>query len=192
MMAHAAQFFTEEELLAAAAALEVEAVRSYRYLAAWWEAQGHRELTALFDQFAAMEVEHVAAARARNPGVVPARAAEYLPRPAPPDHDAWRSALLTPYAALSFAVREEENAAAFYLRVAEQAATPAIRMLAETLAREERGHAALLRRLRRAAFHVARAGAALPGRTTRPGPAPPICNLRGVARGNDGGLLLGK
>lgn len=184
-MAQAAQFFTEEELLAAAAALEVEAVRSYRYLAAWWEAQGHRELTALFDQFAAMEVEHVAAARARNPGVLPAPAREHLPRPAPSDDEAWRSALLTPYAALSFAVREEENAAAFYLRVAEQAATPAIRMLAQTLAREERAHAALLRRLRRAAFHVARASAALPGRTRRPGPPPKLRDLTAIAKGND-------
>lgn len=159
-MAQAVQFISEEELLAAAAALEVEAVRSYRYLAAWWEARGHRELTVLFDQLAAMEAEHVAAARVRTPDAVPAVASEAMQRPAPPDDDTWRSALLTPYAALSFAVREEENAAAFYGRVATEAASPALRALATTLAGEERMHAALLRRFRRAAFHVARAGAA--------------------------------
>jgi rubrerythrin len=159
-MAQAAQFMSEEELLAIAAVLEVEAVRNYRYLAAWWEARGHRELTVLFDRLAAMEAEHVAAARERTPDIVPAVAAEPGKRPAPPDDDAWRSALLTPYAALAFAVREEENAAAFYFRVAAEAASPALRALATTLAGEEREHAALLRRFRRAAFHVARAGAA--------------------------------
>lgn len=185
-MAQAAQFISEEELLAAAAVLEVEAVRSYRYLAAWWEARGHRELTVLFDQLAAMEAEHVAVARVRTPDVVPAVAAEPMQRPAPPDDDAWRSALLTPYAALSFAVREEENAAAFYVRVAAEAASPSIRALATTLAGEEREHAALLRRFRRAAFHGARADA------TRFRTLPPVRDISGRTQGGADRPQFGK
>jgi rubrerythrin len=148
---------SEEDLLIAAASLEAAAARRYRYLAAWWEAQGERALTALFDRLAALEKEHVAAVLARRPeaGIVP------LPNstcgPPPLDDAAWRSALLTPYRALSLAVREEERAFAFYAEVAAHAATSALRALAEELARDELDHAAILRRARRAAYRDERA-----------------------------------
>lgn len=142
---------TVEELLTAALALEVAAARRYRYLAAWWEAQGDRDLTALFDRLAELEQEHATAVLGRGLGVADTLhpAATDLP---PGEDVAWQSALLTPYRALAFAVREEQRAFAFYAEVAAYAATPALRALAEDLARDELEHAAILRRARRAAF----------------------------------------
>ena len=162
-MARIDRIASEEELVAAATALEAEAARRYRYLAAWWEAQGHRQLTALFDRLAAMEAEHVIAVRSRSRSRSRSRDAgfnvahEPHPRPSGRDEDAWRSALLTPRGALSLAIDEEVKAAAFYVAVAAEAGTPGLRQLAEEFAREERVHAALLRRFRRIEFRAARA-----------------------------------
>jgi rubrerythrin len=64
-----------------------------------------------------------------------------------------RGALLNPYQALAFAVRNEERAFAFYTYVAAGADDQAVRMLAEDLARDELDHASRLRRFRRRAFH---------------------------------------
>ena len=67
----------------------------------------------------------------------------------------------TPYKALAFAVNNEENAFRFYTHVAAEADDETVRQYAEILAREELGHAALLRAERRLAFHAERdAGAA--------------------------------
>jgi rubrerythrin len=143
------------DFLAVALSLEIEAARRYRYLAAWWESRGERELTALFDRFAALEADHAAAVQARNSAVSPAPTMVQSLAPRRPDDGAWHSALLTPYSALALAVDEEERAWAFYRDVAAQAVDPGVRALAEALAREEREHAALLRRSRRAAFHTA-------------------------------------
>ncbi len=59
----------------------------------------------------------------------------------------------TPYRALAFAVHNEEIAFRFYTHVAANATNQEIREYAETLAREELGHAALLRAERRRAYH---------------------------------------
>lgn len=142
-----------EELLAVAVALETEAARRYRYLAAWWEAQGDRALTALFDRLAHMEQAHLTAVRGRRPGMAiePLLGAEqHWP---PFDDTGWHSALLTPYRALAYAVHEEERAFTFYTEVAAHAPNQAVRGLAEDLARDELEHAAILRQARRAAFH---------------------------------------
>ena len=62
----------------------------------------------------------------------------------------------TPYRALAFAVHNEEIAFRFYTHVAAESENEAVRKYAEILAREELGHAALLRAERRLAFHAER------------------------------------
>lgn len=62
----------------------------------------------------------------------------------------------TPYRALAFAVHNEEIAFRFYAHVAAESENEAVRKYAEILAREELGHAALLRAERRRAFHTER------------------------------------
>ena len=137
-------------LRSTAAALEAAAMRRYRHLAAWWAAEGEPELAALFARLAEMEARHAAA-------FGPIAEETYSPPPTPDEDDAlWQSALLTPYRALSLAVRAEEHAFATYASIAAHAATPALRAQAEDLAREELEHAAILRRSRRAAFHSER------------------------------------
>ncbi len=56
-------------------------------------------------------------------------------------------------------MRNEERAFAFYTYVAAHAQNPAIRALAEDLARDELQHAAMLRHHRRRAFHAERPAA---------------------------------
>lgn len=62
----------------------------------------------------------------------------------------------SPYRALAFAVHNEEIAFRFYTHVAAESENEAVRKYAEILAREELGHAALLRAERRRAYHVER------------------------------------
>src|SRR5690606_37647004 len=69
------------------------------------------------------------------------------------------SALLTPYRVLSIAVENEETAFAYYAYIAAGAVDEALRTQAELLAAEELGHATLLRRERRKAYHRERAAA---------------------------------
>ncbi len=59
----------------------------------------------------------------------------------------------SPYRALAFAVHNEEIAFSFYTHVAANTTDKEIREFAEVLAREELGHAALLRSERRRAYH---------------------------------------
>ncbi len=59
----------------------------------------------------------------------------------------------TPYRALAFAVHNEEIAFRFYSHVAAHSENETVRQHAEILAREELGHAALLRAERRKAYH---------------------------------------
>ncbi len=72
------------------------------------------------------------------------------------DEDETRGATLSAYQALAFAVRNEERAFAFYTYVAAETKSPAVRALAEDLARDELEHATILRRHRRRAFHANR------------------------------------
>ena len=62
----------------------------------------------------------------------------------------------SPYRALAFAVHNEEIAFRFYTHVAAESEDQAVRQYAEILAREELGHAALLRAERRLAYHAER------------------------------------
>ena len=62
----------------------------------------------------------------------------------------------SPYKALAFAVHNEEIAFRFYTHVAAESENETVRQYAEVLAREELGHAALLRAERRLAYHAER------------------------------------
>lgn len=62
----------------------------------------------------------------------------------------------SPYKALAFAVHNEEIAFRFYTHVAAHSENKTVRQYAEILAREELGHAALLRAERRLAYHTER------------------------------------
>jgi rubrerythrin len=64
--------------------------------------------------------------------------------------------LVTPYRALSMAVRNEERAFTFWGYIAAHAESHEIGQAAESMAREELGHVALLRRERRRAYHQQR------------------------------------
>lgn len=70
----------------------------------------------------------------------------------------------SPYKALAFAVHNEEIAFRFYTHVAAHSENKSVREHAEILAREELGHAALLRAERRLAYHAERKA-----NTTEPG-----------------------
>jgi len=62
----------------------------------------------------------------------------------------------SPYKALAFAVHNEEIAFRFYTHVAANSDNETVRKYAEILAKEELGHAALLRAERRYAYHAER------------------------------------
>ena len=145
-----------EQLLAVAGALEREATERYRGLSARMTRQGDAAMAAQFAALADLEARHI--------DQVADRAQSALGRPAAPLSVEWelpatyaedeaRGAEVAAYQALGFAVRNEERGFAFYVYVAAAADDPAVRRLAEDLARDELEHAALLRRWRRRAFH---------------------------------------
>ncbi|MGQ9366673.1 ferritin-like domain-containing protein [Azospirillum sp. ST 5-10] len=164
-----------DALLGTALALEQDAVRRYGELAALMERLGNADTATVFRALVEEERDHAG-------GV--ARWAERLGRPAPAaEPQAWRlpadiaasweellgRARVTPYQALSVAVRNEEQAFAFFAYVAAHAGDAELRVLAERLAAEELGHAALLRRERRKAYRrEGRAPAPPPGRGLTP------------------------
>ena len=176
---------TAEELLVVAEALGREAATRYRALAARMRRQGDTEMAAQFDVLARMEDRHVrqVADRARS---LLGRAPRSLPvaweLPPNYDEDEARGATLSGYQALAFAVRNEERAFAFYTYVAAEANQPAVRALAEDLARDELEHASILRRHRRRAFRSER-----PAATEIPGN---IEMLRASARQWDGAAAV--
>jgi rubrerythrin len=147
---------TVEELLVVAEALEREAATRYRGLAARMMRQGDTEMAAQFDVLAGMEdlhLRHVADRAQSLLGRAPGYPSVAWDLPLNYDEDEARGATLSGYQALAFAVRNEERAFAFYTYVAAEAKHPAVRALAEDLARDELEHASILRRQRRRAFH---------------------------------------
>ncbi len=68
------------------------------------------------------------------------------------------SSLVTPYTALSVAVRNEERVFAFWSYVSAHATAPDVRREAERMALEALSHVGRLRKARRGAFHRERAG----------------------------------
>lgn len=148
-----------DELLALATAMEQEAARRYRQMADRMRLQGESDLAALFIFLAGIEDKHAAliADRAtRATGHVPEVGPIRWELPEKFEEEEGRSYLLTPYRALAIAVRNEDRAFAFYSYLAAKAETPAIRQVAEDLAKDELDHAALLRRERRKAWRIER------------------------------------
>jgi rubrerythrin len=146
-----------ETLLALARAMEARAAARYRALAAAMRAAGRADLVPLLERLAGEEEAHAAALLARGAG--PAESAAAGPEA---QAEETSPACLTPYGLLALAVQGEERAFAFYSHVAAAAALPAVRALAESLAREELAHAALLRQERRKAFRAAGLGGRAP------------------------------
>lgn len=143
------------ELMAVAHAMEAEAARRYRELAARMRLRGETRLAELFDFLAGIELKHAAR--------IDERAVDTTGQPAPAlpirwevpetfDEEEGESRLLTPYRALAIAVRNEDKAFAFYSYVAAEAPDEAMRRLAEELARDELEHAFLLRMERRKVY----------------------------------------
>lgn len=149
-----------DELFALANAMEKEAAERYADLAAYMRLQNKSDLAAVFAGLAAAERGHVDSvtrwAQSRS-GKAPDPALARWEAPETFDAETLAeikaSQLLTPYRALSMAVRNEERAFAFWSYVAAFAADPEIKKAAETMAREELGHVATLRRERRRAYH---------------------------------------
>ena len=162
---------TLADLLGVAAAMESEAVRLYAALEAAMSRQGADEVAAVFHRLVAMEQLHVGAVAAFGQSLlgrpVPAFAAGEAgvwSRVVAPAADEAAATVLTPYRALSIAVRTEERAFAFYSYLAAGTPEPAVRRYAEALAAEELQHAGQLRTERRKAYRRE------PGRRSLPVP----------------------
>ena len=155
-----------EEIVATAHALEDAAVQRYRQLAAAMRAAAREDVARVFDDLAAEEEQHVLSVEKMTRALLQDTPAAAAVRWVLPQTfgavEAGPPALLTPYKALSIAVRTEERAFAFWSHVAAGAAADAVRALAETMARQELRHASKLRVARRRAYH------AQAGRTAKP------------------------
>jgi rubrerythrin len=149
-----------DELFALAHAMEQEAANRYGELAENMERQGKRDLAAVFTGLAAAERNHVRGltrwSQARlgkvpNPALVRWEVPETFDAQAAAEIRTSR--LMSPYRALSMAVRNEERAFAFWSYLAAFAEDTEIKQTAEAMAREELGHVATLRKERRRAYH---------------------------------------
>lgn len=143
------------QLMAVAIGMEREAALRYRELAAEMRRTGSLDLARLFDDLAKLESEHEA-------DLIRMAEREYGAAPAPVSF-AWQFpetfdengvGVLTPYRALSIAVRNEERGFTFYTYLSAASTDPAVRERAELLARGELDHLAELRAMRRRAYHA--------------------------------------
>jgi rubrerythrin len=147
-----------DEMLALAHAMEREAAARYAMLADCMRRVDQRAIAELLDGLAAEERDHVesverlaqkVAHHVPDPNLVRWQLPETFGR----GDEVSAAALLSPYRALSIAVRNEERAFAFWTYVAAQTGDGPLRELAETFARQELIHAAKLRHARRQAYH---------------------------------------
>src|SRR5688572_15108718 len=156
-----------EEIMATAHALEDAAAQRYRKLAAAMRAVAHEDVAQVFDDLTAEEEQHVLSVEKMTRTLLRRLPADSAVRWMLPEtfgaDEAGPPALLTPYKALSIAVRAEERAFAFWSYVAANAAAEPVRSLAETMARQELLHASKLRVARRRAYHAEVARQPMPG-----------------------------
>lgn len=154
-----------DELLGIALALEQEAVRRYTQLAAVMDRRGEPDTATTFRALIAEEQSHVqavdgwASSLGRPTPDAPAFVWRLPPEIAASWDEVTERTRLTPYQALSLAVVNEQRAFAYYSYISAAAVDESVRGHAESLAREELHHAALLRRERRKAFRRERADA---------------------------------
>ena len=154
---------TTGDLMSIALQAEREAIRRYSQLSVETRATGNESAAALFDRMVIEEQEHerlllewmARESIAENPAIGPISWSD--PQVSTTyDDDARNPHRSTPYKALAFAVHNEEIAFRFYTHVAADSDNEVVRKYAEILAREELGHAALLRAERRRAYHAER------------------------------------
>lgn len=154
---------TTGDLMSIALQAEREAIRRYSRLAENMREAGNESAAALFERMVTEEQGHerlllewmAKESIAPNPDIGPIRWRD--PNVSTTYNDEARDPRYsTPYKALAFAVNNEENAFRFYTHVAAESDNEAVRKYAEILAREELGHAALLRAERRLAYHAER------------------------------------
>ena len=154
---------TAGDLMSIALCAEQEAIRRYTRLAESMHSYGNQEAASLFERMVEEEQEHERLIEEwaklegiqLRPEIGPVKWKDPLV-PTDYDSEAVDPAHSTPYRALAFAVHNEEIAFRFYTHVAATAHDEAVREYAETLAREELGHAALLRAMRRRAWRAER------------------------------------
>lgn len=142
---------------------EREAIKKYSELAVKMRKAENEPAAALFQRMVLEEQEHEQLLLEwmqqeginENPDIAPVRWRDPNISTTYDDEsrDPYQS---SPYRALAFAVHNEEIAFRFYTHVAAESNNEAVRKYAEVLAREELGHAALLRAERRRAYHAER------------------------------------
>jgi len=151
---------TPTELMSIALQAEREAIRRYKELSALMHKANNESAAALFDRMVLEEKNHerlllkwmTREGIDEDVNIKPVKWTD--PQVATDYNDEARSAYhCTPYRALAFAVHNEEIAFRFYTHVAANSSNDRVRHHAEILAREELGHAALLRAERRKAYH---------------------------------------
>lgn len=154
---------TTNDLMSIALQAEREAIRRYSQLTVKMRKGGNESAAALFERMVIEEQEHERLLLEwmaqedieENPEIPPISwrdpniSTTY-------DEEARDPYQSSPYRALAFAVHNEEIAFRFYTHVAAESDNATVRKYAEVLAREELGHAALLRAERRRAYHVER------------------------------------
>jgi rubrerythrin len=154
---------TTGDLMSIALQAEREAIRRYSQLSARMREAGNESAAALFDRMVIEEQEHerlllewmTRESIDENPDIGPLSWSD--PQVSTTyDDEARNPHRSTPYKALAFAVHNEEIAFRFYTHVAAESDNEVVRKYAEILAREELGHAALLRAERRRAYHAER------------------------------------
>lgn len=154
---------TTGDLMSIALQAEREAIRRYTMLAESMRKGSNKCAAALFERMVIEEVEHerlliewmTKEGIDENPEIEPIVWKD--PHVSTVYNDeAYDPYYSTPYKALAFAVHNEEIAFRFYTHVEANSENEAVRKYAEILAREELGHAALLRAERRLAYHKER------------------------------------
>jgi rubrerythrin len=149
-----------DELFALASAMEQEAAAKYAEFAAEMQHQNKPDLAMVFTELAAAERDHVDSVarwsqsrrgKAPDPALVRWEVPETFD--AESSAEIRTSGLMTPYRALSMAVRNEERAFAFWSYLAAFSQDAEAKMAAEAMAREELGHVSILRKERRRAYH---------------------------------------
>jgi len=154
---------TPTELMSIALQAEREAIRRYKELSALMHEANNESAAALFDRMVTEEIGHerlllkwmARESIIEDNNIEPVKWTD--PQVATDYNDeACSTYHSTPYRALAFAVHNEEIAFRFYTHVAANAPNAKVQEHAEILAREELGHAALLRAERRKAYHAER------------------------------------
>jgi rubrerythrin len=140
------------DLLAAAWQIEADAVERYTILAVQMETHNNPELVAVFRDLARAEAIHRDEILRLAGGidvVAHARAmAKWRRGESPEEADLGRAHyLMTPWHALDLALAGEKRALAFFTSVADTAADPGIKKMAEDFAEEENEHVNLVYRL---------------------------------------------